>query len=388
MKVALVTPRFPPDIGGLETYVGWVAETLHASPGHEVTVITTGRSLRRREETYRGIRVIRLGTWLTLSNTPVNPLWAVQLRRLLTRLDVDVVNAHAPVPGLADLAAYTSPVPVVLTYHSGSLVKGRGRVDSLLRAYERHVLPRVFERSAALVAVSPVSAAHATARAELIPPGVDSTLFTPPPADGLREPRVLYVGRVERTSRWKGLQVLVDSLVHLRETVPGVRLDMVGDGDDVRHLQAQAERLGVADCIDWHGQVGHDELPRFYRRAAVTVLPSLTESESFGMTLVEAMASGCAVVGSDVGGIPFVIRDGVDGLLVPPGDAVALAGALGTVLRDPARAARLGAAGREAAQTRWDWTRQRERTIDVLDAVLRGGADAVHSTGEGTQHVH
>jgi glycosyltransferase involved in cell wall biosynthesis len=190
---------------------------------------------------------------------------------------------------------------------------------------------------------------------------------------------------VERTSRWKGLQVLVDALVRLRATVPGVRLDVVGDGDDVPHLQAQAERLGVADCIDWHGQVDHAELPRFYRRAAVTVLPSLTESESFGMTLVEAMASGCAVVGSDVGGIPFVIRDGVDGLRVPPGDATALAEALGAVLTDPARAARLGAAGREAAETRWDWTRQRERTLDVLEAALRGGTEA--AAGE-AQHVH
>ena len=73
------------------------------------------------------------------------------------------------------------------------------------------------------------------------------------------------------------------------------------------------------------------------------------------MTLVEAMASGCPVVGSDVGGIPFVVRDGVDGLLVRPGDADALADALAAVLTDPARAAALGAAGREAAVERWDW---------------------------------
>ena len=134
---------------------------------------------------------------------------------------------------------------------------------------------------------------------------------------------------MERTSRWKGLHVLVESLVRLRELVPDVRLDVVGDGDDVAALRRRAERLGVADIIDWHGQVDHDELPRFYQRAGVTVLPSLTESESFGMTLVEAMASGCPVVGSAVGGIPFVIRDSVDGLLVPPGDPAALADGTG-----------------------------------------------------------
>ena len=136
-------------------------------------------------------------------------------------------------PGLADVAAFTSPAPVVMTYHSGSLVKGGHPVDGLLRAYERHVLPRVFDRCAELVAVSPVSMAHATGRADLVPPGVDTALFTPPAAAAPREPRVLYVGRVERTSRWKGLHVLVESLVRLRELVPDVGLDVVGDGDDV-----------------------------------------------------------------------------------------------------------------------------------------------------------
>jgi glycosyltransferase involved in cell wall biosynthesis len=366
MKVALVAPRFPPDIGGLETYVGWVAEALHATTGCEVTVITTGTSPRTHQESYRGIPVIRLGTWGKVSNTPINPFWWRQVRRLIASLDVDVVNAHAPVPGLADIAAFTSPVPVVLTYHSGSLVKGSATIDVLLRAYERRVLPRVFDRAADLIAVSPVSMAHATGRAQLIPPGVDVELFSPPAGDEVRGQRVLYVGRVERTSRWKGLQVLVDSLVPLRNLVPDVRLDVVGDGDDVRDLKARAERLGVAHCIDWHGKVEHAELPHYYQRAGVTVLPSLTESESFGMTLVEAMASGCPVVGSDVGGIPFVVRHGVEGLLVPPGDPDALAAALGGVLTDSDRAAALGEAGRGAALSRWDWALQRDRTIQVL----------------------
>ena len=369
LRVALVTPRFPPDLGGLEAYVGHVAQLLHGSDAHEVVVVTTGRSRRTVRERLGGVEVIRLGTWFTVSNTPVNPLWWWQLRRLLTELRVDVVNAHAPVPGLADLAALTSPVPVVLTYHAGSLVKGGHPVDPLLRAYERHVLPRVLARCAELVAVSPVSSAARTGRAHLVPPGVDTATFAPPAVPDSRsgDPRVLYVGRVERSSRWKGLPVLLEAMARLRDRVPGVRLDVAGDGDDVGPLQRLAADLGVAELVDWHGAVPHAELPALYRRAGVTVLPSLTESESFGMTLVEAMACGCPVVGSDVGGIPFVVRDGRDGLLVPPGDPVALAGALAGVLRDPVRAAALGAAGRHAATARWDWVHQDAATLGVLD---------------------
>ena len=105
------------------------------------------------------------------------------------------------------------------------------------------------------------------------------------------------------------------------------------------------------------------------QHAGVLALPSLTESESFGMALIEAMAAGCPVVGSDVGGIPHVIRDGVDGLLVPPGDAIALARALRRRPRRQraGRAARRSRARRAAEQT-WDWAHQEERTMAQLRA--------------------
>ncbi|MFC7492774.1 MULTISPECIES: glycosyltransferase family 4 protein [unclassified Nocardioides] len=361
LRVAVVTPRFPPEPGGVEQYAAWVARTLRDA-GHDVTVVCTDRSRRTRRTTYDGMPVIRLGTWFTLSNTPVNPLWWWRLPRLLDRLGIDVVSAHAPVPGLADIAAFRSPVPVVLTYHAGSLVKGGHPVDGMLRTYERRVLPRVFARCAELVAVSPVSLAHATGRAHLVPPGVDGSVFRP--SDRPRERRVLYVGRVEQTSRWKGLHVLVESLVRLRELVPDIELEIVGDGDDVDRLRRRAADMGVDDLLEWAGRVDHVDLPARYQRAGVTVLPSLTEAESFGMALAESLACGCPVVGSDVGGIPFVVRDGVDGRLVPPGDPVALAEALAAVLVAPP----------EVETTRWDWSLRVEPTLDVIARAAGSGA--------------
>ena len=364
IRVALVTPYYPPSVGGLERYTHHEALALRDDPRFEVVVVTTGETRRTSVTEEDGITVVRLAPWLKLSNSPVNGWWPVQLRRLLRRHRIDVVHAHAPTPGLPDIATYVAGRrPVVLTYHSGSMLKGTGgAVDALLRTYERHVLPRVFARADRLVAVSPVASTHATGRAALVPPGVDSDVFVPsgPPTGN----DVVYVGRLQQTSRWKG----VDTLLAAAAQVPTARLVLVGDGDDVPTLRARAASLGIEDRVVWRGSLHGEELVGAYQSAAVVVLPSLTESESFGMTLVEAMACGRPVVGSDVGGIPFVVRDGVDGLLVPPGDAAALARALERLLSSPEELTRLGEAGRQAAVERWDWRHSVAGTLAELEA--------------------
>lgn len=367
MRVAVVAPYFPPHLGGLERYAEQQARALVAA-GHEVVVVTTHPGRGRLESERSGLRVVSLGVWRTLSNTPVHPAWLWRLPRLLRELRVDVVAAHAPVPGLADLAVLRAVAPVVLTYHSGSLVKGGSRVDPLLRAYERWVLPRVFRRAAALVAVSPVASSHAFG-ASVISPGVDVSAFVPssPP----EVPTLAYVGRLDTTSAWKGVPVLLEAFSLL--DLPSARLLVVGDGDARSSLSALADELGVGDRVTWTGVLSGPALAAAYSSASVVCLPSLTESESFGMALVEAMASGRPVVGSDVGGIPFVIRDGVDGLLVPPGDAGALAAACRSLLTDPVRAAAMGAAGRQAAEERWSWAHQTARMVEVIEAA---GPDA------------
>ncbi len=162
------------------------------------------------------------------------------------------------------------------------------------------------------------------------------------------------------------MQVLLEAFAQVADELPTARLALVGDGDDVPSLREQATSLSIADRIDWHGPLSGHELVSAYQQASVVVLPSLTESESFGMTLIEAMSCGRPVIGSRIGGIPHVIREGVDGLLVPPGDPGALADALGTVLTDHARRESMGAAGREAAESVWDWEHSTHATLQQL----------------------
>ncbi|MFJ8565797.1 glycosyltransferase family 4 protein [Streptomyces sp. NPDC093514] len=364
--VAVVTPYYPPHLGGVEQYAARVARAVHEAPGLDTVVLTSRPGLRTRTSVEDGVRVVRLGAWFRLSNTPVSPLWPLQLRYWLRRTGADVVHAHAPVPGLGDLAvAVAGHRPAVLTYHAGPMHKGgpgTGAADRLIGLYERRLLPRVFARARALVAVSPVSLAAGRPGTLEISPGVDTGRFTPGPPPSTRPPTLLYVGRIDRSSAWKGVDVLVRALAD----VPGARLRLVGGGDAVADQLALAASLGLADRVTASGELTGPDLVRAVREAAVLVLPSVTAAESFGMVLVEAMACGTPVVGSRVGGIPYVVEDGRTGLLVPPGDPGALAGACRRLLADGALADRLGEAGLRTARERFSWDGLLARYVDLF----------------------
>ncbi|MFG3200086.1 glycosyltransferase family 4 protein [Streptomyces sp. NPDC048208] len=370
--VAVVTPYYPPKIGGVEQYTARLAAAVAADAGLRAVVITTrlDGGPRTRVTTEDGVLVVRLGAWLKLSNTPLSPLWPLQLRRWLARTDADVVNAHAPVPGLGDLAiAVAGRRPTVLTYHAGSMHKGErdsGLADRLIGLYERVLLPRVFARADRLVAVSPVSLAEGRPHTLRITPGVDTDRFTPGEPASRRPRTLVYVGRMDRSSAWKGVDVLVRAFARLAGDVPEARLRLVGDGDALPGLRALADQLGVAERLETPGALSGTALTDAVRTAAVLALPSLTEAESFGMALVEGMACATPVVGSAVGGIPHVVTDGETGLLVPPGDPDALATACGKLLADGELADRLGAAGRRTAEERYAWPHLTDRYLELF----------------------
>ena len=156
----------------------------------------------------------------------------------------------------------------------------------------------------------------------------------------------------------KGLETLLDAVGCLRGGGHPARLVVVGgDTDEGRdghetEIRRRVERLGLGHAVTFAGAQPQDRLREYYVAADATVLPSYYES--FGMVALEAMACGSAVVASRVGGLQTTVRDGVTGLLVPEGDACALAGTIARVLDDAALRWRLGREGvRWAAGHRW-----------------------------------
>jgi glycosyltransferase involved in cell wall biosynthesis len=178
---------------------------------------------------------------------------------------------------------------------------------------------------------------------------------------------VLSIGRFVAE---KGHRHLLEAAARIERTRPGVHWVLVGAGELEAALSREAQALGLASQVHFTGW--RDDVPDVLAVADVFVLPSV--NEGFGRVVVEAMAMARPVVATAVGGVPEIVRDGETGVLVPASDPRALADTVRSLLDDPARAARLGAAGRACAESRFSLTAHVDAVERVYTEVLGGHA--------------
>jgi len=222
-------------------------------------------------------------------------------------------------------------------------------------------------------AASVLSAKGYAGRVSVIPQfGVDPELFSPRPSRASEQ--ILRVGYAGRLVPEKGLMLLVEACARMTAEV---KLTLLGEGPSRADVESTARRLGFHERISIRGVVPSAEMPEALRELDVLVLPSLSQpnwAEQFGRVLVEAMACGLAVVGSDCGEIPYVIGDA--GLLFPEGDVDALAAALDRLATDSQLRAQLSARGRQRVLDRFTQAKIASDTVEVYRSVLAGASRA------------
>lgn len=170
--------------------------------------------------------------------------------------------------------------------------------------------------------------------------------------------------------RRKGQHYMLDALAspHLRSYGRSLRLILAGEGPTRAKLENQCVRLGLVEQVVFVGRVPHDEVPAVLSAADIVALPS--DDEGMPLSLLEAMAAGRPVVGTQVGAVPEIVEDRISGLLVRPGSPDALARAVAELIRDPQTARRMGALGREHVLAHYD-----QRTmVAAYERVLRDAA--------------
>lgn len=381
LRIGVVTQAYRPAVGGVTEHVDATARILRER-GHDVTVITSRFARDGAPEP----GVVRIGRNLVVpyngaeNNVTLGFGLSRRLGETLSRGAFDVVHVHCPLsPTLPLLTLRHARQPVVGTFHTAS------SWDLPFRLLRRP-LRGLYERMARVIAVSEVAredvTRHFPGPVDVIPNGVDLTRFRP----GLKPlprfddgiPNVLFVGRFDPR---KGLPELLRAAELLTLEGRRFRLILVGDG----WLRGRLERMArgpLMGRVHFEGRVEHDRLPRYYATADVFCSPA-TEGESFGLVLLEAMATGTPVLATTLAGYRGVVTHGADGLLVPPRDVEALARGLRLLLDDIALRRRLGAQGAENAR-RYGWDEVVDRLLAVFHDVAAGGgagADAPRPGG-------
>jgi phosphatidylinositol alpha-mannosyltransferase len=368
----LVAPGFPPWGGGVEIYIRNLAQALIHQGVWRVVVVSVGEfGGRRRTEHDGDLRISYLPYQVRISNTRLGATWRRDLKRIIAEERPDLINAHAPVPGLADIAAgVAGDTPFVVTYHMGTMLKNKMPADAGIRAYERWLLPRMMGRADRIITSSDfVQETFLTGFAEkcsTVVPGVDPAIFSPAPE--LAPDRVLFVASMNRGDERKGLDLLLGAIAALRADRPQLRLVVVGEGNDMARYQASCRSLGIEDHVDFRGRLGGSALVDAYRGSTVMALPST--NDSWPIVLLEAMACGIPAVSTNVGAIPILVEEGRQGFIIEPRDLPALTDRLARILDDLELARRLGRAGREKVEACYTWDRQAARTMEIFDSVL------------------
>jgi glycosyltransferase involved in cell wall biosynthesis len=364
MNICIVNSFYPPWVGGAETYTSNLARGL-VGRGNRVTVYCACDPLQPGESIEDGVRVRRMRAPLRLYGTPI----AVSPFNLFLE-DYDIIHCNFPSPYLSALFAWFSRlkgIPAVLTWHNdlprvtsaaGLLVRMHDLLSpAYLRSYERIIATtEVYARTS-----ETLRRFHEKVR--VVPNGVDTTRFNPNLSGwdvrkkhGLEGKMVvLFVGALTQWHSYKGVDNLIQAFKIASEKNDNLRLLIVGSGSLTSSYMKLVEKLSLHDAVVFAGRIDDEQLPHYYSASDFMVLASMDRSEGFGLVLLESMASGKPVIGSNVGGVTDVVRAGETGLVSSPGDVNDLAGAMLRLSYDPELRDSMGKKGRLYAE-RHDWS--------------------------------
>lgn len=428
LRIAVITSSFPRYQGdGVGSFVYSLASNL-VQLGHELVVLAPDDPQVvagwQSDVAVKRVRFVWPRSWSRLGHAnslsgdvrmkwhayPLAGLFSLFSLRTLChearRLDAHVIHAQWLIPGgfIGAMASRLTGIPLVVTLHGSDVfVAQRYRVLLPAVRFALHTARHVIAVSDDL-AQRAVSLGLCPERLTVLPNGVDVQRFRPVreepqlPASGivgqlslrlgqdppwvrsgsspaeaqLAPPPTKVIMAMGRLVYKKGFSYLLRAMPLVLEQCPGAVLVIAGDGDLRAELEGTARELGLGQQVIFPGHIPWDQAHRLLALADVLVVPSVHDQagnvDGLPIVLLEAMATGCAIVASDVAGIPQVIHDGQNGLLVPEKQPSALAGAICRILGDESLRRHLGEGARSAAVGNLSWRRIAERTADIMQA--------------------
>lgn len=368
--------------GGVEIAASNLAFAM-GQKGHEVKVFTSSIDFRDSIKKHENIIIYRYGTNFKIETANVS----FNLFRKPITHQVDIVHAHFSTPP-GELAALRyakkKNVPFVVTYHGDPQEDfGNFLRRASVSLYNKYFLNKVLSYADVIISPSKYYIHESRFLGKykdkivVISNGINLEDFkisyskeecrkklNLSPQDKM----VLFLGGL---TPYKGPDVLVRAMAKIIKYIPDARLVLVGSGKMRGELEESARKLGVRNHVEFAGFVTEDIKPLYYRAADVFVLPSTMNKEIFGIVNLEAMACSVPIVASKIGGVPDVVKEGENGLLVSPKDSEALAEAIIYLLENEEVRSKMGKNGRKKVED-YSWEKIADETEKLYELMLRG----------------
>ena len=364
MKIGIVCPYAWDIPGGVSAHVHDLAIALERL-GHTVSVLAPAESdegLPSFVQSTGKPRAVRYNG--SVARLSFGPVTASRVSKWIDEGEFDVLHVHEPLaPSLSVLACWSAKGPIVATWHSSM---DRSRVLLSLMKLARTAMEKVSARIAVSNAALETLREHVGGDALVIPNGVDIGAFNNAlPLDGWpgSGKSLVFLGRVDEPR--KGLKVLIDAYPAIRAKNPGLRLLIAGPGDASDLIDELSP--SDAESITVVGMIREDQKASVLASGTLYIAPN-TGGESFGIVLLEAMATGTPVVASNLAAFARVLGNGHAGVLFNNEDSESLAATVNKLLLDEHQQQALSAAG-HARAAQFDWSIVAHQIVEVYESV-------------------
>ena len=297
--------------------------------------------------------------------------------KIIKKENIDMIHAHWILPqGIVGvILKKIFKKPLLVTVHGSDLFPLKSKFFQALQKFVLKNMDHMTLNSKAAKNELIKRFPDCSQKIKVIPMGIDINLFKPrklkKPFKYFKNKLLLFVGRLNEQ---KGVQYLIESMKDVAKSEHNAKLLIIGEGEYTNTLKELAINKSVDSNIEFLGPIPHRGLAYYYNIADIFVMPSLSNkigTESLGLTLLEAMASGCAVVGTKVGGIPYIIKNGANGILVEQKDSKELANAIIFILKNQQKSRKMTRSAAEFARKNYTWEKVSRDFSDVYDRILK-----------------
>lgn len=378
MNILIVSHLYYPTVGGVQVAVSNLIKQ-YLKKGHRVELITTRwpKTLTKTEYV-DGVKVTRLPFRLPSLNPVSLVKFSIQafmclwnMYFLARRAKFDIINLHYVSENAlyALMLSYFMHIPLVTNIHGSDI-----QLFALRGKFNKWVVKQCLKRSDQVIANSnallevtlKLFGSKNIKNPVVIGNGVDLLKIDQSnnPYSSLA-PFILGIGRLEY---FKGFDVLVKAFAAVKKRFPAVRLIIVGEGSEMGKLEVLRQDLALYDSVSFYGRLEHKDVLKMLDACEFLVMPS--RREAFGIVIIEAMATGKAVIATNVGGIPELVTNGKNGILVQPDDPNSIACAIATLIQDDQLSKKLGKFGMKNVKENFDWEQVSKKYLELLNGIV------------------